>query len=511
MDLKIPSELQWVAFLAGSQWPLGSESGMWRIAEHLRSHSGDLAELIPDLQRVRSEVPAVLWGETAQAVDRQFAMLFDGDYSAEKLVDALRSIADLAENLGTEIQYTKLQIITTLAIAAGTIIWALANSQWTGGSSLAWIPFIERLTQNSVVKLVSAALGRVEAALASKLGSTMVPRLLAEGAVSAMIGAGQELGIEGVQAAEGQRDGLDIGKALHAAFSMGVASVAGGLVGSGVGELLGQEGNTAARAVKGVVTGLSSGAAAGVAGTVADGGDVTPETLAQAFLGGAIGFVHGGVQPGGGHGSTSGPGAAGDEHAPAGAGPGNAGVGSANSANQVAPQAGTASAGPAAVTGDRAGTTVSGGGDSATKPSNGAAGANDSATGSSNGSTAGGSPPQADVGGQGTRSPNGTPAEADSGQVSADVVEPGVDPARAMSTSVDVSTGREIADRSTTSPSALTAAVNGNARPAVSDPSAPPNATGASPVTAPASRTDQLAAGQTAADSSGRNPSPGPP
>src|SRR5205807_8544855 len=118
-----------------------------------------------------------------RAVDRQFAMLFDGDYSAEKLVDALRATADLAENLGTEIQYTKLQIITTLAIAASTIIWALANSSWTGGASLSWIPFIEQLTESSIVKSVSAALGRVEAALASKLGSTMVPRLLVEGGV----------------------------------------------------------------------------------------------------------------------------------------------------------------------------------------------------------------------------------------------------------------------------------------------------------------------------------------
>jgi hypothetical protein len=185
MDIEIPSWLYWVAYLAGSQWPghPASENGMWRSAGYWRGAAGELEALIPELQRVRSETQAVLAGQTAQAADQQFAMLFDGDYSMDKLVDAMRAIGDVAESLGTEIQYTKLQIITTLVIAAGSIIWALANAEWTFGGSLAEVPIAELLAENTIRELVSMVLDRIEAIFASMLTRTMVMRLLAEGGV----------------------------------------------------------------------------------------------------------------------------------------------------------------------------------------------------------------------------------------------------------------------------------------------------------------------------------------
>ncbi|MCC5582201.1 hypothetical protein IMZ11_42100, partial [Microtetraspora sp. AC03309] len=89
MDIQIPPELQWVSYLAGGEWPQGSETRTRRIGEHYQAAAEALQDLIPDLNRVRGETMSVLTGDTADAADRQFAMLFDGDYTVDKLAQGI--------------------------------------------------------------------------------------------------------------------------------------------------------------------------------------------------------------------------------------------------------------------------------------------------------------------------------------------------------------------------------------------------------------------------------------
>ena len=96
MDINIPPSLQWVSYLAGSTWPQGSESGMFRIDEFFKAAAEELLNLEPDLYRVREETISVLFGDTAQVTDEQFALLFDGDYSVAKLADAVRAMIRVA-------------------------------------------------------------------------------------------------------------------------------------------------------------------------------------------------------------------------------------------------------------------------------------------------------------------------------------------------------------------------------------------------------------------------------
>src|SRR5690349_6374620 len=104
-----------------------SIAGVWHNAAR------QLEQLIPDLGRVRSETQAVLAGATAQAAAEQFAMLFDGDYAVAKLSGAMRGLGELAAGQGTQIQYTKLQILSTLAIALGAMWRAIAAADFTAG------------------------------------------------------------------------------------------------------------------------------------------------------------------------------------------------------------------------------------------------------------------------------------------------------------------------------------------------------------------------------------------
>jgi hypothetical protein len=55
MDIEIPAGLDWVAYLAGSAWPQGSETAMSRIGGYWHAHAAALEAQIPDLQTVRSK------------------------------------------------------------------------------------------------------------------------------------------------------------------------------------------------------------------------------------------------------------------------------------------------------------------------------------------------------------------------------------------------------------------------------------------------------------------------
>jgi hypothetical protein len=491
MDIPFPSQLQWVTPLVGSHWPQGSESAWWRTAGYLHDHAAALEAQIPDLTKVRSKTHAVLVGETAQAFEQQSGQLFSGDTAVDKKVAALRSLGDAAESLGSEIQYTKLSIYSMLVIAAGSILFALANSEWTLGASLAQIPVIRWLTENAMARLVSMVLGRIEAELAARLGSMLVARLVVEGMVSAGIGAAQEGGIEAIQVAEGRRDGIDVGTVLHSALSMGLAGMAGGLAGHEVGGLVGAEGSTALRALKGAVTGLASAEAANVAGTLAGGGHVGADT----FLGGAIGLVHGGLGGASAHGApaqdpteTPMPANAIDTHPtlrlekqPDGtfAWPGETANDAGSQAHTTSP---TATAEPPAASSEPAASAPAGnGGSSAPDPA--------VATGDRAGLPSNGSPGAGDPGARSEEATTTTPpAAADDGHLPATSVTAGLDAAPTAHASVGAHLPEGTLDRAITSSAASTGPIAATGPPSLA-PSVPSAAGSPSPAptSAPAS------------------------
>ncbi len=157
VTLQIPGPLQWVSYLVGSQWPKGDEDAMYRIGGEWGDRAEQLRDLIPELNRMRASTSAVLQGVTAGAADKQFAMLFDGDATVDKLADAMAALGELAESTGKNIEYTKLQILTSLAIAAFEISWALAQTSVTFGASAAEIPLIEVTTTAAIRRMVADA------------------------------------------------------------------------------------------------------------------------------------------------------------------------------------------------------------------------------------------------------------------------------------------------------------------------------------------------------------------
>ncbi|MCV7170359.1 hypothetical protein H7I41_10580 [Mycobacterium manitobense] len=292
MDVVIPTGLQWVAYLAGQQWPQGSESGMRRIGAVLEEGGRDMTALIPDLRRVRARTGLVLNGATAAAADEQFSLLFDGEHSVEKLADALSALGTLAETCSTDIEYAKLWIVTTLGIAATEIRLAIADAQWTGGGSLAAIPVVEAVTVASIRALVNRLGARIGTAVARALDKTMVKQLLVKGRQDLTKALGQSVAIQAYQIAAGHRGTPDTALLAHLAVVYGVSGAVQKPVATLAGGLLGPGGSVAARAAKGAATDAVAAGVGRTAGIVAGGGQLDPVAVLGA---GAKSGIKGGV------------------------------------------------------------------------------------------------------------------------------------------------------------------------------------------------------------------------
>ena len=304
MTIEIPPELEWVSYLAGSEWPQGDEDAMFRIGGHWRNSADDLAKLIPDLNRVRQETIASLSGETATAADEQFKKLFDGDYSVDKLVDAMAAVGDLAWDQGTQIEYTKLQVLSTLAIVAAEIAWAIYNSWETLGASLAWIPTFEGFGIAVIRQIAIEFLKRIRVAIteaATKAFAVKALQMAGTGALHGIgIGLGQELAIQLYQDSEGHRHGINWGQVGKVALGGAVGGAAGALAHGPLATAFGPSNSIVGKAVKGTVVAFGSGVAGGVGGGLAAGGGLDGKSIFGGAAGGAgSGAVHGAAGHGG--------------------------------------------------------------------------------------------------------------------------------------------------------------------------------------------------------------------
>ena len=326
-DIEIPPSLQWVSYLAGSTWPQGTANGMGRIMEHFHAAAEELESLIPDLNDVRGETLSVLFGDLANAADEQFAMLFDGDYTVDKLADAARALGDSAGTAGSEIEYTKLSVVVGLALAAAEISYALAMSGPTYGGSLAWIPITEMTTMQAFRRLVSLVMNRISGTLRTALSRTMVRQLSRDAVVAPTARrvflrhvafetgqeAGQELAMAGIQegiiyGVQGDRSTMTADRLLVTGIASTVGGGAGGATAVPVSRALGPASSRLGRAGKGMTTFFTAGVAGNIAGTGIVGGQFDPLMIMASSTTSSVGGARGaGVQQAGGHNTSSDP------------------------------------------------------------------------------------------------------------------------------------------------------------------------------------------------------------
>lgn len=298
MSIDIPPALQWISYLAGSKWPQGDEDGLWRIGEHWKASAAEMSDLIPDLNRVRNETMSVITGETADTAEQEFAKLFDGDYSVDKLVEAMKALGETARQAGTQVEASKIEILVGLAMAAAEIIYAIAMAPWTFGASMAWIPPIEMLTMAAIRMLFSQLMRALVRRAIEALTKTAVARLLREVAQETVEEVVEELvvnlSIQQYQVDKGHKDKIDWNDAATAAKGAAAGGAAAGAFhGPAFGALGGKHGKGGiGNAAAGAGASYGSEVVAGVVGAVAVGGNLD---AGEIFAGGALGAVSGGI------------------------------------------------------------------------------------------------------------------------------------------------------------------------------------------------------------------------
>jgi hypothetical protein len=288
VTIQIPGYLQWVSYLVGSEWPKGDEDAMFRIGSQWHTRADEMTALIPDLNRVRSSTMSVLEGQTALAADAQFKLLFDGDATVDKLAKAMVACGDLAQGTGKNVEYTKLQILTSLAIAAFEISWALAQTSVTFGASAAQIPVIEGCTSAAIRQTVSMLLRRITSDLGTAMTKTMVHRIVKKAGVEAAEAVGQDLFIQSVQQANGHQRGFDLNQVAMVAASNAAGGAAQGTVSLVGRRALGDSW------VNGAVVGYTSGMAKKVAGSLATGKEIDVVSVLGSASTAATGAIRGG-------------------------------------------------------------------------------------------------------------------------------------------------------------------------------------------------------------------------
>ncbi|WP_433561956.1 hypothetical protein ACQP1O_31075 [Nocardia sp. CA-151230] len=318
MSIDIPGELQWLGWVAGSAWPQGDEDAMWDIASDWSAAARQLRDLMPELEAAKkATIAAYPWGDGLEAMVTALNNLDSGPQSFQALADILDQVSEAADGLGTEIEYTKIMILTSLGMLAVEIALAWCFPPTAPAEEAA-----ATLVTRVAVRILGERAVSAIASYAAKLGVAALARFLAKHVVvSTVLGAGQDVAIQGLQIAEGHRRGMDWERVGMTAFT----AAAAGAVGGPAGEIFGRAatrlpfaGNPFGNAVRGALVGTGAGIAGafaswGVGGLptlitegTTDGWTWDPRLLTSAtsygvLTGGTKGFrlpTCGGVHPG---------------------------------------------------------------------------------------------------------------------------------------------------------------------------------------------------------------------
>jgi hypothetical protein len=295
MSIQIPGCLQWVAYLVGSAWPKGDEDAMYRIGNDWHNSSEQISALIPELNRIRSSTTAVLQGQTAQAADQQFKLLFDGKTSVGTLATAMGALGDLAAGTGKNIEHTKLEILTSLAIAAFEISWALAQTAATlGASDDVEILLIEESTIAAIRQAVTEGMRDIMVDLGETMTKTTVSRIVKKALVKMAEGVGQDLFVQAVQDADGHQVGINWAETEKVALANATGGAAQGAV-----SILGKRVLNSVSMnpyLQGELVGYSSGVVKQVVGSLAEGKAIDPlSLLGSPIKSGITGGIRGGA------------------------------------------------------------------------------------------------------------------------------------------------------------------------------------------------------------------------
>ena len=150
MSIMLPSGLQWVAKLAGGDWPEADEDRLWALAQAHRDFAKQVRGVVTDLGPAMDEVKAGVTGPTAEAFEAYLDKLAK---NLPAVADAADQVADMCDQTALQVQYAKIMILMMLAWMAAEI----AFLAWWAPEAVPEIVASGRLAVGMIVRRLLAA------------------------------------------------------------------------------------------------------------------------------------------------------------------------------------------------------------------------------------------------------------------------------------------------------------------------------------------------------------------
>lgn len=301
MTLHIPGYLQWLEWVAGSEWPNGDEDRMWDLADDLQSAGDRLRDTLPDLDNaIDLALAAYSQGDGRTEMAESLRAMRSGEGSLEHLAQLYGDLSESAEGMGTEIQYAKFNMIASLIWLAAELAISKFCPFTSAAQDAASISYA-RLTIQGIrqwaAEAIRARLTRLFGARAAQFLMRTASTMAREAFSEMIEGLSQELAVQGLQVMGDHRDGFD-----WDALGMTAATAAfGGAVAAPVSDFVDNRlvGSALPNAIRGRIPGVASalvGAAAGwgATGVLTGSWDFDPRSLTSSVFGGGLSNAHGG-------------------------------------------------------------------------------------------------------------------------------------------------------------------------------------------------------------------------
>ncbi|MBA9001813.1 WXG100-like domain-containing protein [Thermomonospora cellulosilytica] len=303
MGLEIPDEVKWLSWIVGMDWPEGDETAMRRAAQAWHDGAKEIGDLIGDLQASATQVLGTVEGQAADEFERYWQQFVSTDPQVlVKLQQGFDALGKALEDGALEIEYAKYMFIALLIITAIEIAMLIAAAVATFGASTAAIPAVQAGAQITARMIAQ----RLLQALMQRLGQRLGGAILRGALFGVLEGVGLDLAVQGLQIAQGNRDGIDGKKTLQAGIDGAIGGALSGGLSHGAGKIPGlgdvADGSPLGNALRGAVREGGSEALAGVGGTVVSaamsGESLSAEDLAKGATSGAFGGAVGGAKGG---------------------------------------------------------------------------------------------------------------------------------------------------------------------------------------------------------------------
>ncbi|MGX1810167.1 WXG100-like domain-containing protein, partial [Nocardia sp. NPDC055321] len=258
----LPSELEWLGWIVGMEWPDGNEDQMWNLAQDWRTAADGLRGLLDEVGDARyATLASYPDGKGSEKMAEAFDLLSgktdaDDSTSIPDLAKYFDSIGESAQDTGTEIEYTKLMFYSSLGLLAAELIAAWVFPPTAPAVEAAAIA-LTRVAVRIIGARAVAAIARFAAKMA---GSALAKFLLRHVAIDFTLGTVQEIGIQQYQVSKGSRKEINWTQVGVTAIS----SAAGGAAAGPFGGWLGN--NLARRGLDGIGGAGLSSIGAGLAG-----------------------------------------------------------------------------------------------------------------------------------------------------------------------------------------------------------------------------------------------------